>query len=357
MARKAVILVNLGGPDSLSAVRPFLRNLFRDKAIIQAPGIIRFALAELISRSRNRVAQANYALMGGRSPLLDETKSQAAALQQALDSDLDHEYRVFIAMRYWHPMSRVVAQEVKAWGADEAIILPLYPQFSTTTTASSFDEWRRFYDGRSSLICCYPELPGFTDVIAGKIMAKWQEAGRPEPVRLLFSAHGLPEKIIASGDPYSDQIERSAAQIARSLPENWEKIVCYQSRVGPLRWIGPSTEAEIERAARDQKHILVVPIAFVSEHIETLVELDIEYRHLADRLGALSYHRVETVRSADLFVKGLAAMVRTHQQTGLACAPGRMEIAGVEPGDAIANCAITREKCPYRRSLSAKAAS
>lgn len=343
MTRKAVILVNLGGPDSPQAVRPFLRNLFRDKAIIQAPFLIRFALAELISRSRNRAAQANYALMGGHSPLLAETQSQAAALQQALDSDADHQYRVFIAMRYWHPMSRAVAQEVTDWGADEAIILPLYPQFSTTTTASSFDEWCRHYEGRSSLICCYPELPGFTDTIVGKIIETWEEAGRPEPVRLLFSAHGLPEKIIAAGDPYADQIERSVAIIGRTLPQHWEKIVCYQSRVGPLRWIGPSTEAEIGRAARDKKHILVVPIAFVSEHIETLVELDIEYRHLAEKLGALSFHRVATVRCSDLFIKALAAMVRSHQQTGLACAPGRADI-----GNAPAICAVTRAKCRFR---------
>ena len=195
---------------------------------------------------------------------------------------------------------------------DRVTLLPLYPQFSTTTTGSSLGAWRKAYKGAGQvrLVCCYPESEAFIQAHADRIDAAWREAGSPDGVRLLFSAHGLPEKVIAAGDPYQSQIERSAARIAERLPQFPDWQVCYQSRVGPLKWIGPSTEAEIARAGEDKAAIVLFPIAFVSEHSETLVELDIEYRHLAEEAGVPMYDRVPTVGVASSFITALARLVR-----------------------------------------------
>ena len=317
MTKTAVVLFNLGGPDTPEAVQPFLFNLFNDPAIIAAPGPVRWALAKFISGRRAPIAREIYENLGGGSPLLANTRAQADALEKVLNAGgALGEAKVFIAMRYWHPMSRETASEVAAWAPDRVILLPLYPQFSTTTSGSSIGAWRKAareagLGAETQAVCCYPTQQGFVEEVARltrEALSEAREAGRP---RVLFSAHGLPKKIVDKGDPYQWQVERSTEAVVAALDEpelDW--LVCYQSRVGPLEWIGPDTEAEIVRAAEDGVAIVVVPIAFVSEHSETLVELDIEYGALAEKHGAPGYFRVLTVDAGKAFVEGLAQVVQ-----------------------------------------------
>jgi ferrochelatase len=308
--KTAVVLFNLGGPDSLSAVRPFLFNLFNDRWIIRAPALVRLALATLISFTRNKSAQANYALMGGRSPIMPETEKQAKAIQALLDQRHGAgRFKTFIAMRYWHPLAHETAREVKAWGADDVILLPLYPQFSSTTTASADEAWRKAYHGPTHTICCYPAGDLFAQAHADSILRVWEEGGRPDAPRILFSAHGLPQRTIDAGDPYQVQVEQTVAAVRAKLPSSFDAVVCYQSRVGPLKWIGPSTEEEIERAGHDRAAVIVSPIAFVSEHIETLVELDIEYAEKAHEAGVPVYLRAKALGDDARFVAALADLV------------------------------------------------
>lgn len=315
MSRIAVVLFNLGGPDGPKAVRPFLFNLFKDPAIIGAPAFVRYPLAALISTTREKGAQANYARMGGGSPILPQTQAQADALKASLSAlRPGDEIKVFIAMRYWKPFTDQTAAEVAGFGPDEIILLPLYPQFSTTTSGSSLKAWNETYKGpgRTRTICCYPVSEGVIEAHVNRIRATWEAAGRPDRVRLLFSAHGLPEKIIEAGDPYQAQIEATAAAIAARIPELADWRISYQSRVGPLKWIGPSTDAEIRTAGGEGTGLLVVPIAFVSEHIETLVELDHEYGELAHEVGCQPYLRAPALGIEPAFIGALA-------QAALAC--------------------------------------
>jgi len=312
MSRIAVVLFNLGGPDGPAAVRPFLKNLFSDPAIIAAPMPLRYGLAELISRIREKSAIDNYAVMGGASPLIAETEAQRAALQARLVGVRpDDEVRVFVAMRYWRPLTEQTAAEVTAFAPDEVVLLPLYPQFSTTTSASSLAAWRTHYSGpgRRHAMCCYFDQDAVVNVHAELIREAWETAGSPAEVRLLFSAHGLPERISASGDPYRWQVEQSCAAVAARLGPAWDWRVCYQSRVGPMKWIGPSTIEEIERAGADGVGVIVDPIAFVSEHIETLVELDRDYALVAERAGVSPYVRVRALGAHPRFIAGLAGLV------------------------------------------------
>jgi len=310
----AVVLFNLGGPDAPKAVRPFLFNLFRDPAIIGLPAIARYPLAALIATTRRKTAQANYDLMGGASPLLPETQAQARALTAALKTqapDLgapDLEAKVFIAMRYWKPFATQTAREVAAFAPDEIVLLPLYPQYSTTTTGSSLKDWKAAYRGPGVVreVCCYPTAPGLVEAFAEAIRDTWITAGKPSNIRLLFSAHGLPQKIVDAGDPYRAQVEATAAAIAARLPELPDWQICFQSRVGPLKWLEPSTDAEVRRAGADGKAVLVAPIAFVSEHVETLVELDHEYAELARQVGATPYLRAATPGVRQPFIDDLA---------------------------------------------------
>lgn len=316
----SVVLFNLGGPDGQESVRPFLRNLFSDPAIIGLPFGLRHLLAEIISRSRNKEASANYQLMGGGSPIMPETIAQRDALLSALQAaDPETEWQVEIAMRYWRPRAKRALQNVKAFAPDEVVLLPLYPQFSTTTTGSSFQEWDNLAGKnppwKTRRVISYETAEGLICANLASILDVFEKADKSLSWRLLFSAHGLPEKIIAAGDPYQNQIEQTAAAIAAHLPEalsDW--VVCYQSRVGPLKWIGPSTEDEIERAARDNKAVLILPIAFVSEHVETLVELDIEYREVAEEHNIAGYLRANTVQARAEFIAELAKLVT--EQTG-----------------------------------------
>ncbi len=321
--RIAVVLFNLGGPDGQASVKPFLFNLFSDPAIIGLPNPFRALLARLISSRRETAAQANYALMGGGSPLLPETRRQAAAMAGVLTGMLPgDEVRAFIAMRYWGPMSEETAVEVAAFAPDEIVLLPLYPQFSTTTTESSLKRWTEVYAGPgvSRTVCCYPEAPGWIEAQADGVRAKRTEAG-DRPVRVLFSAHGIPESLITKkGDPYQEQIESTCAAIAaRAGLAERDWAICYQSRVGPMKWLGPSTPDAIAQAGRDGVGVVVVPVAFVSEHIETLVELDIEYAELAHNLGVTPYLRSPAVGVAPSFIKALAdAVVDALPRTGTA---------------------------------------
>lgn len=321
MARRkiSVVLFNLGGPDDQESVRPFLRNLFADPAIISLPWGLRQLLAEIISRSRNKEAQANYRLMGGGSPIMPETIAQRDALLVALQAEYpDTDWQVEIAMRYWRPRAVTALENVRAFHPDEVVLLPLYPQFSTTTTGSSFTEWDKLVGKnptwQTHRVISYETADGLIAANLASIFDTFENADTSLSWRVLFSAHGLPEKIIAAGDPYQQQIEQSAAAIGSKLTgELSDWVVCYQSRVGPLKWIGPSTEDEIERAAKDGKAVLILPVAFVSEHVETLVELDIEYRELADELGIAGYLRAKTVQTRPEFIAELARQVQNSR--------------------------------------------
>jgi len=325
--RTAIVLFNLGGPDGPAAVEPFLRNLFRDPAILRVPGPLRLFLSWLIARRRAPVAREIYAQLGGGSPILPNTEAQARALEAALAGD--GEAKCFIAMRYWHPRAAAAAAAVAAWKPTRLVLLPLYPQFSTTTSASSLAEWEREAAGAglaglpTHRVCCYPEEPGFIAELAARLEPHLTAAAASgRPVRLLLSAHGLPKKIVAAGDPYQWQVERTAAALrARLARPGLELVVCYQSRVGPLEWIGPSTESEVRRAGADQVALVVAPVAFVSEHSETLVELDQELRHVAEQAGVASYHRAPTVDTGAAFIAGLARLVRQALARGPGLAP------------------------------------
>ena len=307
----AIILFNLGGPDSPEAVQPFLKNLFSDPAIISLPSFLRLPLAGFISSRRAPKAKKIYDQIGGSSPILGQTEAQARALEEALGTE--HEWRGYVCMRYWHPMTEAVVRSVKRFAPDRIVLLPLYPQFSTTTTDSSVKAWKAAAAAAklvvpTQTVCCYPDEPGFIAASVDLLKQGLAETGT-RPTRVLFSAHGLPEKVIKAGDPYQAQVERTAKAIADRIGGlDWS--VCYQSRVGPLKWIGPPTDGEIRRAGQDGKAIVLYPLAFVSEHSETLVELDIEYRHLAEQNGVPAYVRVPTVGTHPLFIAGLADRVR-----------------------------------------------
>ncbi|MEI6558552.1 MAG: ferrochelatase [Rhodospirillaceae bacterium] len=309
----AVVLFTMGGPDRLESVRPFLFNLFNDPAILRLPAVPRRFLAWLISSRRAKPATEIYRLLGGSSPLLKNTEAQAAALEAALGAP--ERIRTFVAMRYWHPFAGSVVPAVKAFDPDRIVLLPLYPQWSTTTSASSVADWERAcrkagLDKPTRTICCYPTEPGLIEALTGLIRPLYRAAANHGRTRVLFSAHGLPEKIVAAGDPYQWQCERTAEALVAALGiANLDWVSCYQSRVGPMTWIGPETAAEIARAGREGVAVVVVPIAFVSEHSETLVELDIEYRHLAERSGVPAYLRVPTVGIEPAFIAGLARLV------------------------------------------------
>jgi ferrochelatase len=312
--KTAVILFNLGGPDGQDAVRPFLFNLFNDPAIIALPGPLRWLVARLISGRRAPVAREIYANMGGGSPLLANTEAQAAALERVLGPD----FKCFVVMRYWRPRAAEQVRAVMAWQPDQVVLLPLYPQYSSTTTGSSVREWRAAaaragLRAPETMSCCYPTQQGFIGAVVERIrhgLGEISAGGGGDSARLLFSAHGLPQKVVDAGDPYQFQVEQTVAAVLAALDRpDLDHVLCYQSRVGPLKWLTPSTDSEIRRAGADGVALLVVPIAFVSEHSETLVELDIEYRHLAAEHGVPAYVRVPTVDALPAFIDGLAAEV------------------------------------------------
>ncbi len=322
----AVVLFNLGGPDKLSSVRPFLFNLFNDKAIISWPQPFRFLLAWLISSRRYKKSQKIYQQIGGKSPLLEITQAQAHALEKELSFGGD--FKVFVDMRYWHPMTDEVIKNIFSYQPERLILLPLYPQFSTTTTASSFNNFLDKFSFEQQMrgtkisvqkVCCYFSEPQF--ILAHSKLIKQTISQLPQEnlanFRFLFSAHGLPQKLIDRGDPYVFQVEKTTEMVIENLAQLLEEKassldykVCYQSKVGPMQWTGPSIDNEIRRAALDKKIPVIVPIAFVSEHSETLVELDIDYRNLAKSLGIVHYLRVPALNVDGHFIKSLVEMCK-----------------------------------------------
>jgi ferrochelatase len=315
--KTAIVLFNLGGPDEPEAIKPFRVNLFSDPAIIRAPIFIRFWLARLIAASSSAAAVENYERMGGRSPLLDLTQNQADALEAELG---DIGAKCFIAMRYWHPFAGETVKAVKAWGPDRVVLMPLYPQFSTTTTGSSLKDWHE-QAAKGGLvvpttsICCFYDDAAYAESIAVLVDEAIADARVKLPagaaLRLLFSAHGLPESIVKAGDPYQAQVEASVAAVMTRLHDkNVEHVVCYQSRATPQKWISPSTIEAIEDAGRDNIAVVLVPIAFVSDHIETLVELDIENAELAHECNVPGYFRAKVPNSDPAFIAALAGLAR-----------------------------------------------
>ena len=328
MRRVAVVLFNLGGPDAPEAVRPFLENLFTDPAILRVPGFVRPWLGRFIAARRTKAATENYAILGGRSPLRELTEEQGRALEAALNAgpEGDEEHRCFVAMRYWHPFSEEAARAVRDWGATEVLLLPLYPQFSTTTTGSSMAAWDEAVRAvglrlPTTTLCCWHSDEGFAAATAALVREARDKALAELPpgtgLRVLFSAHGLPESIVKRGDPYQWQVERTVAAVVDALGvSELDHQVCYQSRVTPQRWIGPSLEEALEKAAEDGVAALVCPIAFVSEHSETLVELDVEYREVAHKFGVPGYFRVPTQNSDAAFIASVAALARGARRSG-----------------------------------------
>lgn len=318
--KTAVILFNLGGPDQLSSVKPFLFNLFNDKAIISLPNPFRYLLAKFISSRREKKAQGIYKEIGGKSPLLDITLAQADSLNRELS--FYGEFKVFVAMRYWHPFVEKAIKQVKEYQPQQIILLPLYPQFSSTTTASSINNFiENFNDTKTSVkvACCYPTHPDFikSHALQLKQIIEKIPAKNLCNIRILFSAHGLPKSVINKGDPYVFQVEETAKKVMEILPDicNEDKInhfeykICYQSKVGPMEWTSPSLDQEIRSIALDKKIPIIVPIAFVSDHSETLVELDIEYRELAHNLGIKEYHRVASLNIDRSYINSLCDIV------------------------------------------------
>jgi len=311
--KKAIILFNLGGPDNLDAVEPFLFNLFNDPAIISLPTIFRYPLAKLISKRRTPVAKAIYAEMGGKSPILNETQAQAEAIEESLKQEKD-EYKCFIVMRCWNPRAIDVIKKVKEFNPEQTILLPLYPQYSNATSGSSIKEWlevckKENLNTKNKIICCYPTEKDFILAYATLIINKIN-LNKLSETTLIFSAHGLPENKIKQGDPYQWQVENTVDLLIKKLSiKNLNYILSYQSRVGPLKWIGPSTETIIKEEAKKQKIIIVVPVAFVSEHSETLVELDIEYKKLAVENGSKDYIRVPAVTVNQDFINSLKSSI------------------------------------------------
>ena len=310
--KKAVILFNLGGPDSLENVEPFLFNLFNDPAIISIPSFVRYPLAKFISKRRAPVAQNIYREIGNKSPILKLTEKQAQSLQDNLLKKGD--YKCFIVMRCWHPRASDVIKKVKEYNPEEIILLPLYPQFSATTSGSSIGEWNELckkenYVVKTKTICCYPTENNFIESHAN-LIKKTIKNLENKNFKLIFSAHGLPESKIKKGDPYQWQVEKTVENIMSKLKdENFDYIISYQSRVGPLKWIGPSTEEIIIQYSKEKRGIVIVPVAFVSEHSETLVELDIEYKKLAEKNGCSFYKRVPALGIEENFIMGLAELV------------------------------------------------
>jgi ferrochelatase len=315
-----VVLFQLGGPDSLDAVEPFLRNLFRDPDILDFPGLGPFAgllrrpLAWWIARRRAGHVARHYEEIGGRSPLLPLTERQARALEQALAPRM--EARCFIAMRYWHPLTAEAIAALDAWGPDEVVLLPLYPQYSFATTGSALNEWRRCWRGawRAAMpvrtVESFHDHPLLVAAFAERIERSLAHFARPAEVHLLFSAHGLPVSFITRGDPYQRQVEETVAAVVAHGAWRNSYSLCYQSKVGGQRWLEPMLEPELERLGREGvRSVLVVPIAFVSDHIETLHEINIEARAVAEAAGVEQFEMIAALGEHPKFIAALAELV------------------------------------------------
>lgn len=318
MGRVGVLLLNLGGPERLEDVRPFLFNLFSDPEIIRLPfPWLQKPLAWLISTLRYRKSQANYREIGGGSPLRQVTEQQAHALQAALQRQ-GQEAHVYIGMRYWHPFTEEAIARIEQDRIEELVILPLYPQFSISTTGSSFRLLERLWESRPYLqqlrytaIPSWYQEPGYLKAMADLIRQELAKFPDPDRVHIFFSAHGVPVSYVEEvGDPYQREIEHCTELIMRELGLPNDHTLAYQSRVGPVEWLQPYTEDAIQAlAAQGVETLLVVPISFVSEHIETLQEIDIEYRGIAEAAGIKTFRRVPALNTHPLFIQALTDLV------------------------------------------------
>lgn len=318
MKKTAVVLFNLGGPDSKKAIRPFLLNFFTDPNIIRLPYPLRFLIANIIAWRRSKKEAGNsYGELGDQSPLLANTQAQAMALESLLNNKDGSTYKIFVCMRYWHPMAESVVRDVQTFAPDEVVLLPLYPQYSTTTTRSSYQTWikaahKAGLKAATKLVCCYPMDNGFIKANAAAVCEVYEKAlieTGVEP-RILMSAHGLPEDIVKDGDPYEWQCRQSAENIiAATGIQNPDWVLCFQSRVGPKKWLSPSTEDEIKKAGKEGRPVIILPHAFTQEHVETLVEIEIEYREVAEHAGVVGFYRIPCVGTHPDFIQGLADMV------------------------------------------------
>ncbi len=275
----------------------------------------------MIANRRAPTAKKIYEELGGSSPILKLTNEQSLALELRLNQDDDlSEYKCFVVMRCWHPRAENVLKDVMNYNPEEVILMPLYPQFSAATSGSSIKEWKNIclknnFETKTSTICCYPTDENFVQAHKDEIIKKINNL---DNFKLIFSAHGLPEKNIKKGDPYQWQVEQSVDKIVKSLDiKNLDWILSYQSRVGPLKWIGPSTDDIIVENSKLGKHIVLVPIAFVSEHSETLVELDIEYKELATKNGCKNYSRVPALGTNENYIKAMSNLIINKQDYNL----------------------------------------
>ncbi len=330
MEKIGVVLMNMGGPDSLDAIRPFLYNLFSDHDIIRIPRPIQKPVAFLISHFRAKKTRKYYQIMGGKSPQKEQTIKQA----QALSKELGSNYKVVVALRYWHPMTQEAVSELTKEGIREVILLPLYPQYSRTTTGSSFNEFDRvvrkyiergkyftlttlkgqekpyFYPIQTKVkkINCYYNHPLYIQAMVENIK---KNVPGYENYFFLFTAHSLPISIIEEGDPYKKQVEETVRLIMESFPKV-KHALGYQSKVGPTKWLGPFTDELLQEIISSGiKNIALIPVSFTCEHSETLYELDYLYGNLAKSLGVENFVRVPTLQDDPLFIKALAELVRT----------------------------------------------
>ena len=308
-----VILLNLGGPDSLQAVRPFLYNLFSDREIIRlGPASMQKPLAWLISTLRSPKTEKMYSQIGGKSPILDITRAQAVALEEALNkkSNSPHSFKVYIGMRYWRPFTEEVVEQMSRDGIKKVIGLSLYPQYSVTTSGSSISEFRKAasrYGMEIIIVDSWHNHPLYIEALVDVIKRGLASFERESNPHILFSAHSLPQKIIDQGDPYVDQTVETIREIEKLLPITWH--LSYQSKSGPVKWLEPSTEDKLEELAHAGiKNVLVVPISFVSDHIETLYEIDILYKDLAGKLG-INLKRTESLNDHPKFIAALQDIV------------------------------------------------
>ena len=318
MGRVGVLLLNLGGPDEPNDVRPFLYNLFSDPEIIRLPfSWLQSPLAWLISTLRAKKSQENYRQIGGGSPLRHITEAQAQALQEQLQQK-GQNARVYVGMRYWHPFTEEAIARIKRDGIEHLVILPLYPQFSISTSGSSFRLLEKIWQEdptqkplEYTVIPSWYQQPGYLQAMAQLIAQELDQFSSPDQVHIFFSAHGVPVSYVTeAGDPYQQEIEDCTALIMQTLNRPNPHTLAYQSRVGPVEWLKPYTEDALqELGAQGVNDLLVVPISFVSEHIETLQEIDIEYRELAEEAGIHNFQRVPALNTDPIFIDSLATMV------------------------------------------------
>ncbi len=312
MSKTAVVILNLGGPDSLDAVQPFLYNLFSDPDIFKIPVGQKF-FAKMISKRRAPIIQTEYEMIGGKSPINYWTEYQRKNLEVELRKETEN-VDVFTGMRYWKPLTKDVAKNFKHKEYDKIVLLPMYPHYSISTTGSSFNEWEKHYKGDPSKLIFvndYYNHEKYIEAVNNRISETIERLPDKfkENLQLIFSAHGTPVSLVKNGDPYSNQIKNSVEAVMKLRNFDYPHHLCYQSKVGPVKWLEPSTEDTIEKLAKEnKKSLLVVPISFVSDHVETSYELDIEYRDVAKKCEIINYIVMKGLNDSHAFIEALKSI-------------------------------------------------